>query len=558
MRSIDICRFSKRLRRARFAELVRCGARASVRASLFQLGNIGVKKFMIKSLKPAVDMEEVHLSERGMSFASTDLGNSKRFIAQHGHELQYLWEEKRWVAWDGSRWRPNAKLYGLAEQTVKRIYDEARDCKNNLGQRELTDWARKSQAKSRIDPMLMLAAEALSVAVTDFDSDADVINCTNGVVDLRTGEIVDHAPEQRVMKKASAKYAKQSTCPQWLAFLRDVFQGDEELISYMQKALGYSITGNTNEQCLFIAYGLGSNGKTTLFETIHSIISDYGTVTEFATFLNTDKSDARKQEAVGRLRGMRMAIASETESTKSWKESTVKKLTGGDTLTGAKLYGSSYEFRPSHTLWFQANHLPGVRDASHSFWRRVRVIPFNAKFEGAKIDTGLRSRLLGERDGILTWLVQGAQQYYAEGLGKLPRVCEEVIAEYRYSNDVLGRFVSERLQSAFGQTVGIKETYDQYQRWCFKEKETSIPLNFFSKGMEERGIAKKRTSAGNVFVGVVLGEAAARPANDNWRPTLDPGLSVYDPDWAPVKKQAGTKIKTVGEDWVRGLLEDAN
>jgi len=493
------------------------------------------------------DMEEQHLKEKGLSIACTDLGNSRRFIAQHGHELRYLWEERKWVEWDGSRWRSNGNgnPYKRAEKTVKHIYDEAKDCKHTQGQRELTSWALKSQFKARIDPMLALAAQSLSVSVTDFDNDPDVINCINGIIDLKTGTLTKHSPDQLVMKRAEAEYDERATCPRWQAFLRQVFQGDEELVAYMQRAFGYSITGHTNEHCLFIAYGLGSNGKTTLFETVLAILGDYGRVTEFSTFLNTDKSDARKQEAVGRLRGTRLAIASETESTKSWKEAIVKKLTGGDTLTGAKLFGSSYEFQPTHTLWFQANHLPGVKDASHGFWRRVRVIPFRAKFEGAEIDTGLRARLLEERDGIFAWLVQGAQQYYASGLGKMPKACEEATAEYRTSNDVLGRFIADRLEPMLGATIGVQATYDQYLSWCFDEKEATIPLNFFSKGMEERGISKKHTNKGNVFVNLRLASKAPpfepEPVIDDWR-DAGFGISVYDPPRA-----RGTAVPTASQ-----------
>jgi putative DNA primase/helicase len=219
------------------------------------------------------------------------------------------------------------------------------------------------------------------VSVASFDCDDDTINCRNGIVDLRTSELQAHAPDQMVMKRANATYVAKAECPLWHHFLTEVFQGDEDLIAFMHRVLGYSLTGRIDEHCLFIAYGLGSNGKTTLFETVLEIVGDYGRTTEFSNFLASDKQDTRKMEAVGLLRGVRMAIASETDSTKKWHESLVKKLTGGDTLIGTKMYGDSYEFTPTHKLWFQANHLPTVRDASHGFWRRINVIPFNARFE---------------------------------------------------------------------------------------------------------------------------------------------------------------------------------
>lgn len=513
----------------------------------------------------AASMEEQHLTERGLEFACTDVGNCSRFMKHQGHSLRYLWEERKWVRWDGTRWKPDQKYYERAVQTVKLIYDEARDCKNTHGQRELTDWAKRSQNKAKIDPMLSLAANALGVSITDFDSDLAVLNCRNGIVDLKTGELVKHSSDQLVMKRSNADYDPKASCSQWIAFLKEVFQGDEELIAYMQKALGYSLTGNTNEHCLFIAYGLGSNGKTTLFETVLSILSDYGSMTEFATFLNTDKGDVRKQEAIGRLQGMRLAVASETESTRRWNGAVVKQVTGGDTLRGAKLYGSSYEFQPTHTLWFQANHLPGVTDASYGFWRRIRVIPFKARFEGSKIDTNLRERLLSERDGILAWLIQGAQAYYADGLGKMPKACEEATAEYRYSNDILGRFIEDCLEPAYGATMGVQDTYEKYGEWCFRERESPIPINFFSKGMEERGMKKKRMSKSNVFVDYrFLSDRKIRdraPANDNvmtmeWERNPPIEDDDHRQSW-PLASERRQSIKTADQDWLAKILEDA-
>lgn len=176
------------------------------------------------------------------------------------------------------------------------------------------------------------------------------------------------------------------------------------------------------------------------------------------------------------------------------------------------------------------------------------MIPFKAKFDGTKIDTEMRDKLLSERDGIFNWLVQGARLYLAEGMGEIPKACEEATADYRSSNDVLGRFIEDCLEREFGQTVGVQETYDQYQLWCFKEKEASIPMNYFSKGMEERGIAKKKTNAGKVFVNCKL--ASDEPeslANDNWRKPA-PGFYVYDPDAKKTPKPRSGEEILLGYD----------
>lgn len=451
-------------------------------------------------------IEQKHLDEKGIRYACTDVGNNARFVSQHGDELVYLEEERRWVGWDGTRWKPtDTKIYKRAEDTVRRIYDEARDCKNSQGQTELTNWARKSQFKHRIDSMVSMAANSLEVSITEFDDNPTVINCKNGIVDLSAGALIAHEPSQRVMRRAEAKYDPKASCPKWEQFLDQIFLGDKELISFFQTALGYTVTGLTNHHALFIAYGLGANGKTTAFETVLRILGDYAQATEFSTFLNTDKTDARNREAVGMLKGIRFAVASETDSSRKWNESLVKKLTGGDTLTGARLYGSSYQFQPTHKLWFQANHLPGAKDATHGFWRRPIVIPFKAQFTGAKIDAGLKDNLLKERDGIFRWLVDGAQRYLKHGLGKLPQACEEANQQYEADNDVLGRFVSERMTADSHSSVAVADVFAAYERWCVQNSEEVPHYKFFLRNMEERAVSKKRNSRGMVFVGYRLG-----------------------------------------------------
>ncbi len=489
-----------------------------------------------------------HLDEKGLQFACTDLGNADRFVAMHRHDLKHLMEEHRWVSWNGTKWTSeDAKIYERARQTVLSIYDEAKACERQGGRQELGSWANRSQSKQRIEAMLPIAAEALGVRAKDFDSDYTKINCSNGVVDLKSGELISHSCTQLSMKCANANYSPSSKCPTWLSFLNQIFLDDEKLIAYVQRAFGYSITGKTDEHCLFIAYGLGSNGKTTLFETVLNILDDYGRTTEFSTFLNTDKSDARNRESVGSLKGIRFAVASETDSTKKWNEALVKKLTGGDTLTGAKLFGHSFEFNPTHKLWFQANHLPGVKDASHGFWRRPIVIPFRAKFEGAKIDTRLRDKLLSERDGIFAWLVAGARQYLQHGLGDQPSACVEAKDQYRQDNDILSRFVSEKLERRNGSTVGVQEVYRRYETWCGTCSETPQPLKFFTSAMEERGIGKKRTSSGMIFTDYSLSGERLPFDNDNEEesetiPLNEPARPSYD-QWRRMSEEDQRKYR---------------
>jgi putative DNA primase/helicase len=410
--------------------------------------------------------EKLYLNERGLKYGCNDVGNSERFIEMHGDDLRYVPEasrDRRWVAWDGTRWNPSyATPMQRAKLTAQSIYDEAKECENTQGSLELSKWAHRSKFKNALRSMIELAASELSVSIEDFDTDAKTVNCRDGIIDLRSGELLKHSSDQLVMKLADVSYVPQAKATRWEAFLNDVFLGDKALIAYMQKALGYSLTGSTDEQVIFIAYGLGANGKSTLFETVLDILGDYGHTAEFGTFLNTDKKSVRVQEAVGKLKGTRFAVAAETDSNRNWDAALIKQLTGGDTLTGAKLHGDSYEFKPTHKLWFQCNHLPGFKDGSWGLERRLVVIPFRAKFQNSAVDPAIKDRLLAERDAIFAWLVEGARLYLKEGLADRPEAVTEATKEYVDDNNTLGRFIADCLEP---DVMGRIKSSDLYLRY---------------------------------------------------------------------------------------------
>ncbi len=444
-----------------------------------------------------------HLKDKGLRFDCTELGNKDRFIEQHGSCVKYLNELKQWVVWDGTRWTLSkyATVHELATQTVRNIYDEARDCTNDEGKKHLTSWAFRSQNAKHIKSILTLAAQdpMINVSIQAFDRDPRKINCKNGILDLDTGEIVGTSPDDLIMQQVTVTYNLNAKCPKWDKFIREVFLGDNELINYVQRILGYTLTGLTSEQCLFMAYGLGANGKSTLFETVLDIMGDYGSTMEFSTLLNTNKSDIRAQEAIGRLKDKRYVIASETDSTKRFSEALIKKITGGDTLTGAKLYGGSYEFRPTHKIFLQVNHKPGVKDASYGFWRRMNVIPFLKKFSETEKDPYLSEKLAKEKEGIFAWLVKGAMSYLKEGIGETPKVVTEATEAYREENDTLSKFIGDCFVEEYGVSTGVSEAYDSYSAWCFHNKVEATSKQYFSAGMEERGISKKKTKKKNIF-----------------------------------------------------------
>lgn len=453
----------------------------------------------------APDAAQKILHQKGQEFACTEAGNAERFISRYGKTVRYIPEEGRWYVWDGSRWKlSQAQIKRKALETTRSIYSEAARCDHDAGRAELSAWARRSESKHNINAMLDLAQMDLTASVTEFDQRSDCINCKNGIVRLKTGELVPHSSDQLVMKQANVSYRVETSCHLWRQFLAEVFEGDAELIDWMQRALGYSLTGSVAEQTIFILYGLGENGKSVLAETMLKLMGSYACTVQFDAFTDKKTKGARDLEATGGLKGNRFALASETSGTQRWDEAFIKRASGGDTLKGGQLYGKSFDFEPTHKLWFLCNRIPTFRDGSHGFKRRIVVIPFNACFSGDKKDKHLPGKLLAEREGIFAWLVEGAKRYHHNGLDDLPAVVREATDEYLREHDTLGAFIDERLRKNPLGRVRRRDVYEAYQRWCLQNDEVPQAEAHFKGNLRERGIQPKDMNTERVYLGVEL------------------------------------------------------
>ena len=379
----------------------------------------------------------------------------------------------------------------------------------------LKKWSVASESNSKTMAMLDMAAKhpSLVAKASSFDKQKMKLNCLNGVVDLGTGQLNQRTSDDLHTKVIGTNFNPKAKCPNFYKFIKEVFGGDGELISWIQRAFGYSLTGSVQEQVLFICYGTGANGKSTLLETISKILGDYSTNADFEMFLSNQKSDVRVMEAVGELKGIRLALASEVDASKRFNESLVKRLTGGDTLRGTKLQMGAFQFEPQHKLWFLCNHIPFARDGSHGFWRRIKILPFAQQFQGSSLDSALPDKLWAEREGILAWMIRGAAVWSNElqktngttGLGPCKAI-DQSIEEYRYDNDLSARFIEDCLvrDNDFG-SVGARELYIAYQSWWSDNSDEDTPSEgIFSRRMEERGLKKTRTKARMVYKGVEL------------------------------------------------------
>ena len=468
-----------------------------------------------RKLKPS-HFNDNRRHPHGLEYECTDTGNMHRFIDRNHEKARSTGSPKEWLTWDGRRWCYTQQTYvfELALETVESIKSEHKRCKNLEGKKRLLSWKERSESQARLNAMVNMASNnpTMVTQLSDYDRQIYYINSKNGLVDLRTGELIDHNQKHNITKLANVSYHPKAECPTFDKFIQEVFNHDPELIRWMQRAIGYSLTGSVDEQCLFIAYGTGANGKSTLFEVISQILGDYSKTADFETFLNNQLSDVRSLEAVGELKGIRYALASEVDKSRRFSESVVKRLTGGDTLRGTKLRSSAFEFKPEFKLWFLANHLPFVRDGSYGFWRRIKVVPFTQKFAGAKIDKRLPEQLLSEAEGIFAWCVRGAIEWSqtlemtegVSGIGSCKAV-EDASNDYKSDNDTLTNFIEDTILKEEGSRVSARELYTEYKFWLELRGESyQVPENVFARQMEERGLKKKRTKEGVFYVDIHL------------------------------------------------------
>ncbi len=356
---------------------------------------------------------------------------------------------------------------------------------------KLVKHALSTESEARLRAMINLAQSEPGIPVTEVELDADpwLLNVLNGTLDLKTGELRPHLREDLITKLSPVRYDLDATCPTWDKFLQHIMDGDEDRIRFLQKAIGYSLTGSTTEQVLFIFYGNGANGKSTFLITIHSLLGDYARQTPTETLLI--KRGNGIPNDVARLKGARFVDAAEAESGKQLAEALVKQLTGGDKIPARFLYGEFFEFDVTFKLFLAVNHKPIIRGNDYAIWRRIRLVPFNVTIPPEEQDKTLSEKLKAELPGILRWAVEGCLLWQKEGLG-VPDLVKSATGDYRAEMDVIADFIAECCEVAPGAKTPFKALYKRYTEWCQENQEESIGKKDFGRCLTERGFKTGR------------------------------------------------------------------
>ncbi len=428
-----------------------------------------------------VDVEQ---PQRGREL--TDLGNAERLVMKHGEKLRYCEAHRRWYVWTGTHWSPDetGEVHRLAEQTIRALYQEAAAVEDNDKRRALVDHARKSESHARLKAMVALASTQVEVAVraSDFDGDAWLLNCANGVVDLRSGSARAHDPKLLITKIARTGFVADAKCPRWEAFVLECMGGDHELAAYLQRVAGYALTGDIREHCLFFLCGGGANGKGSFVNTLVRLLGDYAKPGALDLLLEK-RGEAHPTEQAD-LFGARLVSVQEVEQGKPWAEATLKALTGGDPIKARRMREDFWTFEPTHKLLVSGNHKPRARGGDDGFWRRMRVIQFEVSFKGRE-DRTLGEKLAAEAPGILAWAVRGCLEWQRIGLAEPERVRSQTEA-YRRESDSAGEFIDTRCVFAAGERLGKKRLRSAYEEWCEDRGDAPLGAKRFVEALRRR------------------------------------------------------------------------
>jgi P4 family phage/plasmid primase-like protien len=439
----------------------------------------------------------------------TEVGNAERLFGFHGDDLRYCPDTKAWLHWENGCWswdRDGSKLRQLAADLSLSIYDEGR---NYLHQAEhFIKWARKSGEKRTIESATKLLADRheLRVPLAHIDNDNFLMGIDNGrqVVDLRTG-LVRLAQQSDMITKSAGVCAvgDESKAVRWKAFLEEVFLGDHQMIEWLHRFLGYSLTGSTSEQIFMFGFGGGSNGKGVLASVMREVWGDYYRTISSDTLMEQRRASGAATPELADLVGARLIISGETERGCALSEALVKLMTGEEEIPCRQLYGEKFQYLPQFKLFMAGNYKPTIRGTDNGIWRRVRLVPFNRKFENHEMDKQLGAKLAAEREHIFAWIIAGCLKWQERGLGDQPGVVEHATREYRAKEDVIGEWLSEICLFSPDKTTGARELFSKYQAWALANGYRPMSEKSFRENMLERpGISATRGAAGVKYKGI--------------------------------------------------------
>ena len=434
-----------------------------------------------------------------------DTGNAYKLIEKFGDNVRFNVDNGRWMLWNDRYWQTDIynNIKNFAEIIAEDFKQQALIADDNEERKAIYRNVKRILSSSGKSAMLKEAEHIPNVPVSnnDFDTDPDVVNCESGILNLRTGEIVEHDKNKMLSKFTSYSLTEESP-KRWLKFLDDIFEGDQEIIDYVHKVAGYSLTGSMREQSMFILIGDGANGKSLFLEIINLVCGSYGATSNVEILIEKRNTTANLGD-VARLNKIRNVVTDETKIGDKLNESAIKTMTSGiGKIVARFLYGNEFEFTPIFKMFMATNHKPTIRGTDHGIWRRLKVIPFNRVFEEHEQNKNLVNELKEELDAIFTWVVKGAKRWYEEGLQE-PEKLKNAIREYRTEMDLIQRWIDEACDVGENLRETSKDLFDNFSNYTTINKEYQMSQTLFGRNMSKK-FKKRRLGGAMYYEGIRL------------------------------------------------------
>lgn len=460
---------------------------------------------------------KVGATEPKKSYDATDTGNAHRLYDKFGSILKYSYNRKKWYFWTGKVWTldESGEIKKLADEICEDLKKEAWQIPDEDLQEAALKFAKRTAGSAAKEAMIKECQHLYDIPASpdDFDAYNDFLNVQNGVVNLRNGELMPHDSRLMMSKICDCEYDIKRRKPKmWLKFLNDVTGGDKDLQEYIQRCVGYSLSGSNREQCAYFLYGMGNNGKSTFLDTIADMMGDYAANTQPDTLMLQSKVGGLGGGAnsdIARLKSARFVTCEEPTEGVRLNEGLLKQLTGGSKVTCRFLYGDEFEYTPEFKIWVATNHKPVVRGTDVGIWRRIKLIPFEVNIPKEKVDKNLKYKLRQEFPQILAWAVEGCMKWQKDGIAEPSQVLEAT-KDYKQEMDLIAGFVEQCIVINYDteEKIMAADLFSIYSKWAKQNNEWEMSAKRFGMEIVKKIPEKSRTSKGVCYGKIELTEYA--------------------------------------------------
>jgi len=455
----------------------------------------------------------VAAEEPKKQYDQTDTGNAHRLYDKFGDVIRYSYNRKKWYYWDGKAWRidDSGEIKKLADIICEDLKKEAFMEQDEDVQTQLLKFANRTSSSKNKEAMIKECQHLADIPVMtdEMDSYADYFNCQNGIINLRNGELLPHDANFMMSKICYSEYDTSGKKPKrWLKFLDEITAGDKELQEYIQRSIGYSMSGSNREQCAYFLYGMGNNGKSTFLDTLADLFGSYSSNVQPETIM-MKKFDSGANSDIARLKSVRFVTSEEPTEGVRLNEGLLKQLTGGSKITCRFLYGDEFEYAPEFKIWIATNHKPIIRGTDLGIWRRIKLIPFEVNIPKEKVDKNLKYKLREEFPQILAWCVEGCVKWHKHGIEEPERV-KQSVNDYKKEMDLIANFIDDCIIIDYtdDNRIPASDLFKIYSKWAKENKEYEMSSKKFFNELTRKLPEKGRSGKGIYYSKIVLTDYA--------------------------------------------------